>query len=208
MYIEILSDKQQEILSFVKQFKRGFYLVGGTAIALHIGHRRSIDYDLFTFSRLNKTRIKQKIAQTSYRKNILFEDCDQIHFNLNDVKLTFFNYPYQVEHLQKLDNIITMPSLLSLAAMKAFALGRRAKWKDYVDLYFIIKDYYSITEIAVEADKIYGTLFSEKLFREQLIFHKDIDYSEEIEYIIPNPPAKKEVCEELIMIATNIFSSK
>ena len=36
-----------------------------------------------------------------------------------------------------------MPDLLHLAAMKAYALGRRAKWKDYVDLYFILKDFYS-----------------------------------------------------------------
>jgi len=204
MHIEILSDKQQELLPFVKQFKRSFYLVGGTAIALHIGHRRSIDYDLFTFSQLNKSRIKQKIMQTSYRKNIIFEDSDQIHFNLNDVKLTFFNYPYQVEHAQKVDNIILMPSLLLLAAMKAFTLGRRAKWKDYVDLYFIIEKHYTISEIAIEADKIFGTVFSEKLFREQLAFHKDIDYSEEIEYIIPNPPTEKEIKEKLIKITTDI----
>jgi len=208
MHLEILSDKQQELLSFVKQFKRSFYLVGGTAIALYIGHRRSIDYDLFTFSRLNKSVIKQKIQQSSYKKNIIFEDIDQIHFNLNDVKLTFFYYPYQVEHLQKFEDIISMPSLLSLAAMKAFALGRRAKWKDYVDLYFIIKDFYTVSEIAAEADKIFGTLFSEKLFREQLAFHKDIDYSEEIEYIILNPPAEKEVKEELIRISTNMFNNK
>ena len=207
MHTEILSDKQRELLSFVKQFKRSFYLVGGTAIALHIGHRRSIDYDLFTFSQLNKSKIRQKIMQTSYKKNIIFEDYDQIHFNLNDVKITFFNYPYQVEHTQKFDDIITMPSLLSLAAMKAFALGRRAKWKDYVDLYFIIKNFHTITEIVVEADKIYGNLFSEKLFRGQLAFHKDIDYSEEIEYIIPNPPTEEDVKEELIRIATEIFTN-
>jgi hypothetical protein len=110
-----------------------------------------------------------------------------------------------VEHLQKLENIISLPSLLSLAAMKAFALGRRAKWKDYVDLYFIIKDFYSITEIAAEANKIYGTLFSEKLFRTQLTYFNDVNYSEEVEYIIPNPPTEEEVKEELIRIATDIF---
>jgi len=205
MHLEIFSDKQQEVLPFIAQFKRNFYLVGGTAIALYIGHRRSIDYDLFTFSRLNKARIRQIIMQSPYKKNLIFEDQDQIHFYLNDVKLTFFNYPYQVEHSQKLDNIITLPSLLSLAAMKAFALGRRAKWKDYVDLYFIIKNFYTIKEIVAEADKIYGTLFSEKLFREQLAFHKDINYSEEIEYLIPNPPIDEEIKKELIRIATDIY---
>ena len=206
MHTEILSDKQQELLSFITEFKQSFYLAGGTAIALYIGHRRSIDYDLFTFSRLNKARIKQKIAQMPYNKNIIYEDYDQIHFNLNDVKLTFFNYPYQVEHLQKLDNIIPLPSLLSLAAMKAFALGRRAKWKDYVDLYFLLTNRFSIKEISQRADEIYGDLFSEKLFRAQLTYFEDINYSEEIEYLISDPPSEKEVKEELIRIATDIFN--
>jgi hypothetical protein len=67
--------------------------------------------------------------------------------------------------------------------MKAFALGRRAKWKDYVDLYYIIKDNYSIKDISAEAKQIFGDLFSEKLFREQMAFHKDIDYSEPVEYL-------------------------
>ena len=48
MYPEILSTQQRELLPFISHFKRNFYLVGGTAIALHLGHRRSIDFDLFT----------------------------------------------------------------------------------------------------------------------------------------------------------------
>ena len=67
--------------------------------------------------------------------------------------------------------------------MKAFVMGRRAKWKDYVDLYFILKESFSIKDISTEAERIYGQLFSEKLFREQLAFHKDIDYSEQVEYM-------------------------
>ncbi len=59
--------------------------------------------------------------------------------------------------------------------MKAFALGRRAKWRDYVDLYFILKDFYSIEEVAGEAMRIFPAQFPEKLFRQQLAFHKDID---------------------------------
>ncbi|MDO8952122.1 MAG: hypothetical protein Q7U86_05815 [Draconibacterium sp.] len=47
MHREILSNEQVNLLSIVKQFKREYYLVGGTAIALQIGHRRSIDFDLF-----------------------------------------------------------------------------------------------------------------------------------------------------------------
>jgi hypothetical protein len=183
MYLEILSHQQRELLPFIAQFKRSFYLVGGTAIALHIGHRRSIDFDLFTAKKLDKSRIRQKIFELPFSKQVFFEDVDQAHFYVNNVKITFFQYPYPVEHSEKLDAVISLPSLLSLSAMKAFALGRRAKWKDYVDLYFLLKNHFSIREISMEAERIFGQLFSEKLFREQLAFHKDIDFSESIEYL-------------------------
>jgi hypothetical protein len=71
--------------------------------------------------------------------------------------------------------------------MKSFALGRRSKWKDYVDLYFILKDYYSVKQIVEVSENIYGQLFSEKLFRAQLSYFDDIDYSEDVEYLVKQP---------------------
>jgi hypothetical protein len=183
MHLNILSAQQDKLLSFISNFRRNYYLVGGTAIALHIGHRRSIDYDLFTDKTLNKSLIRKKIFELNFSKQILYEDIDQMHFLINEVKITFFNYPYLVKHNEMVKRYISMPSLLTLSAMKAFALSRRAKWKDYVDLYFILKDYYSIKDISTEANDIFGDLFSEKLFREQMAFHEDIDYSEPVEYL-------------------------
>jgi hypothetical protein len=198
MHLNILSDRQNELLSFISGFRRNYYLVGGTAIALHIGHRRSIDYDLFTAKTLNKSLIKRKIFEQKYGKQLLFEDIDQMHFLLNDVKITFFNYPYPIKHDEMVKRFISMPSLITLSAMKAFALGRRAKWKDYVDLYFILKDYYSIKDISTEANIIFGDLFSEKLFREQMSFHEDIDYSEPVEYLPGFEVTEKEIKDFLI----------
>lgn len=64
MYKEILSDKQLELLPTMAKFRREYYLVGGTAIALHLGHRRSIDFDLFKPSALNHKMIDDfSIAQ-------------------------------------------------------------------------------------------------------------------------------------------------
>jgi hypothetical protein len=183
MRLEILTTQQRELLPFIASFRRSFYLVGGTAIALHIGHRRSIDFDLFALKKFNRTRIKQKVFELPYHKQTIFDDIDQVHFFINGVKTTFFYYPYPVEHCEMLNGVISMPSLLSLSAMKAFALGRRAKWKDYVDLYFLLKDQKNKKNISTEAGRIFGQLFSEKLFREQLAFHKDIDYSELVEYM-------------------------
>jgi hypothetical protein len=205
MHHEIFNSDQLEMLPYIKGFHRSFYMVGGTAIALHIGHRRSIDFDLFTLSQLNKSRIKGKLLQIPFKQIPIFEDYDQLHLLINNVKFTFFSYPYSIQHPVKIDSIITIPSLLSLAAMKAFAMGRRAKWKDYVDLFFIIRDYYSIEEISLEAKKIFDQFFSEKLFREKLSFHKDIDYSEPVEFLVP-PVPDDEIKAFLIDKATDIFS--
>jgi hypothetical protein len=183
MHPEIFSKSQIELLPYIKKFQRSFYMVGGTAIALHLGHRRSIDFDLFTPVRIRKYRIRNILQQIPFDQFPLFEDYDQLHLTVNNVKITFFSFPYPIQHEVKVDKFITIPSLISLASMKAFALGRRAKWKDYVDLYYILKDHYTIDDISKEANSNFGQMFSEKLFREQLAFHKDIDFSEPVEYI-------------------------
>lgn len=203
MHPEIFSNNQVELLPYIKKFERSFYMVGGTAIALHLGHRRSIDFDLFTQSKLVKSRIKVKLREIPFVQVNLFEDSDQLHLMINNVKVTFFSFPYPIRHEIKIENCVSIPSLLTLSSMKAFALGRRAKWKDYVDLYFILKDHYSIEEVSKEADLNFGQLFSEKLFREQLAFHKDIDYSEPVEYLstpVPEEEIKNFLIEKSIDI--------
>ncbi len=179
-------------------------MTGGTAIALHIGHRRSIDFDLFSQSQLNKSHIKTKLLHIPFNQTPVFEDYDQLHMLVNNVKITFLSYPYTVTHPVNVGSVITIPSLLSLAAMKAFALGRRAKWKDYVDLYCILREHYTIREICREAEKIFNHQFSEKLFRQQLAFHKDIDYSESVEFITSSAP-DDEIKAFLIDKATDLF---
>lgn len=82
--------------------------------------------------------------------------------------------------------------------MKAYALGRRAKWKDYVDLYFLIRDHYTISEISQKTLEIFEGNFNTKLFREQLCYFEGINYDEEVEYLIPNPPSDAEVKRFLI----------
>lgn len=77
--------------------------------------------------------------------------------------------------------------------MKAYALGRRAKWKDYVDLYFILRDHHSMSEISSKAAELFAGNFNTKLFREQICYFDYIDYAEEVEYLIPNPPTDDEI---------------
>jgi hypothetical protein len=203
MHNQILTKEQLELLPYISDFNRSFYLVGGTAIALHIGHRRSVDFDLFTQSKLRKSAINSKLEKFPFKKVRLFEDVDQLHLIINGIKVTFLSFPHTINHPIKVERYIKIPTLLTLSSMKAFALGRRAKWKDYVDLYFILRDYYTIKDIKEEAEKNFGELFSEKLFREQLAFHKDIDYSEPVEFLLP-APSNTEIKQFLIDKAIDI----
>jgi hypothetical protein len=73
-----------------------------------------------------------------------------------------------------------------------------------VDLYFILKEKFSFDEINQRAIEIYGDLFSDKLFRSQLSYFEDIDHTEEVEYIISNPPTEDEIKHFLIEVSTAI----
>lgn len=201
---EVLNDKQIELLPLIGEFKREYYLVGGTAIALYLGHRRSIDFDLFKFAPLNRKKNLEKVQSSGFPSIVTWNVTDQMNLVVNEVKVTFFQYPFQIKANNSFDNIIKLPELLNLAAMKAYALGRRSKWKDYVDLYFLLKKKFSIEEICQRAIEIYGDLFSDKLFRSQLSYFEDVDYSEEVDYIIPSPPSDDGIKQYLIEISTAI----
>ncbi|HZK94678.1 MAG TPA: nucleotidyl transferase AbiEii/AbiGii toxin family protein [Prolixibacteraceae bacterium] len=204
MHIEILNKNQVELLPLVKQFKREFYLVGGTAIALHIGHRRSIDFDLFKLSPLKPKSIIQTISDFEFPYSVTRRVTEQLNVNIHDVKFTFFQYPFKVNASEKLEDILRLPSLIDLAAMKAYALGRRSKWKDYVDVYFILKYHFTVKQISDRTTDLFGQLFSEKLFRARLSYFVDIDHTESVEFIIP-PVSDEEIKSFLIDKATDIF---
>lgn len=201
MYKEILNDNQLALLPTMSSFKREYYLVGGTAIALYLGHRRSIDFDLFKYGRIYPKRTLDKLSASGFPFHITRRVEEQINLIINEVKVTFFQYPFQIEPVNHFEDCFRLPSLLQLSAMKAYALGRRSKWKDYVDLYFLLNNEFSISEISSCATQLYGDLFSEKLFRSQLCFFDDIDYSESVDFIIPSPPSEETIKKSLTAIA-------
>ncbi len=182
MHKEILTKTQLDLLPIVKLFSNQFGLVGGTAIAFHLGHRESIDFDLFSFDEFNNYSIKKRIVKNRAIDDVLINRKGEYTFLIGGAKFTFFQFPYKINFSESFDNIIKLPDLLTLAAMKAFALGQRAKWKDYVDLYFILKNNHTVADITAKGVKMFGNEFNEKLFRTQLCYFEDISYSEKIIY--------------------------
>ena len=182
-------------------------MVGGTAIALHIGHRLSLDFDLFTHKKIRPLVAKKAIANfAASEKKLLWESNDQIHYRINSIKFTLFEYPFMIPAQINFEDIIRIPNLKQLAAMKAFALGGRAKWKDYVDLYFILKEHYSLAEVIEESEKLFSTSsFNAKLFIEQLSFFKDINYDEQVDYMPGFEKTEDEIKNFLVEVATQKF---
>ncbi len=182
MFKNILNRDQENLLPLVKSFSSNYYLVGGTSIALHLGHRRSIDFDLFTDNTFDPLHLRTKILK-DYKIDQTFSQGEgELTVLINKVKVTFFHHPFVIERSVDFDFIIKLPDLLTLGAMKAFALGRRAKWKDYVDLYFIFQQH-SFKDLINKTNSIFKNEFNEKLFRTQLGYFEDIDHSEEIQYM-------------------------
>ncbi len=205
MHLNILNKQQLELFPFIEKYFKQYYLVGGTAIAFHIGHRASIDFDLFTAQKINATAIKNNVLKTGFQSHIIVQKTDQIHFILNGVKLTYFEFPFRIDAPVFYKNTFKIPSLLTLAAMKAFALGGRGKWKDYVDLYFIIKDHHSILEICAHAKIIFTDVFNPVLFIKQLTYFDDISFEEQVEFMPGFEVDEQVVKDFLIDVALKDF---
>ena len=175
MHHEALTDEGKTIWPLLKRFD-GFYLAGGTALALQIGHRVSVDFDLFSPEDINKnllSKVKKVFQQRTVYPSV--NNPDELTVLVGNVKITFLKYPFlAIEDLVVLDGIPTL-SVKEIAATKAYAIGRRGTFKDYIDLYFIISENYaSLKETVDLADKKFAHEFNSRLFLEQLIFMDDI----------------------------------
>lgn len=203
MHPEVLDRGQSRLLPLIGRFADSFYLAGGTAMALQIGHRRSIDFDLFSNAEINPGRLAGTLTRLGHViEHVFTESGDELTLAVDGVRLSFVFYPFTIRHDVWYDRIISMPDLPTLAAMKAYALGRRAKWKDYVDLHEIFANHAPFDTVVSQASAIFQGAFNQRLFREQLCYFEDIDFSEEIDYLHPNPAGTDRVKAELTRLAT------
>src|SRR3989338_5488513 len=114
MHDEILTKTQKELLGLIKKFSPRFGLVGGTACALHLGHRRSIDFDLFTFRPFDNGYIRKIITKTARIDQVVLDEKGQYTLVIDGVPFTFFQYPFPVTFSCKFGNVIKMPNLITL----------------------------------------------------------------------------------------------
>lgn len=142
IFYDILDKKRLKLLPLFKFFKKDFYLGGGTALSLQIGHRDSLDFDFFgkeeidvkkIFSLLKNVFKGHKILKIQEEKNTLTVLID------GAIKVSFFGYPYKLLNKTIDGENIRLASIQDIGCMKLSAITSRASSKDYIDLYYILQ---------------------------------------------------------------------
>lgn len=159
-------------------------LGGGTAIMLLLAHRQSFDLDVFLEKPIPKNLlVKLKLF---YKKRLALPIMDSENelsvIITPKIKLSFIYFPFSPLH--PLIKTESMPVFApqDLASNKAYVIGRRGAWRDYVDLFCLLKSGLSLKKVVTETGKRFGGAFSEKLFLEQLTYWGDLkDFT--IDYI-------------------------
>jgi Nucleotidyl transferase AbiEii toxin, Type IV TA system len=180
-HLEILPPAQRQLWRELDQVPSEFTLYGGTAIALHLGHRQSGDFDFFGNRSFDAAILQATIpflaeAKTAHReKNTL----TAILNRGSEVTVSFFgvpNLPRLVSPLVSVDNGLKIASLLDLAGTKASVVQLRAEAKDYVDLDALITKGGITLPMALAAGQaLYGPSFNPQITLKSLSYFDDGD---------------------------------
>jgi hypothetical protein len=139
MHENILNPQQKsnlELLGKIPEIKQ-FYLAGGTALALQIGHRYSVDLDFFTDRKFSTSKfLKKLLAHPNCAKQSMSKGT--LYVTLNNVSSSFIVYLYPlIDESISSSWGIQLASIVDIGAMKINAIGGRGYRRDFIDLYFL-----------------------------------------------------------------------
>ena len=184
LILETLDNKRIYTLNKLRSFRDLGTLGGGTALALQIGHRKSYDFDIFVNKEIDKSvwkKVKEVFGENSYK---VLDTPEQLNLvTPESINITFFLDDYKSIFPDVENESINLMDIKDIAANKAFIQGKRPKWRDYVDLYFVLKNkHLTLEEIINFAIKKFKNDFAQKLFLEQLVYWNDI-HNYEIDFV-------------------------
>ena len=176
---DILPQPQKNLWPELKDVPDIFTLYGGTAIALQLGHRQSIDFDFFSELSFDPDDLLTSIP---FLKNaqITQRSMDTLSVKVDrgaEVYLSFFGRPGigRIEPpLKTQDEVIQVASLLDLAGMKASVVQKRAEWKDYADLVALMDSGISLPMALTAGQLIYTHQFNPQITLKALSYFDDV----------------------------------
>lgn len=147
LHLEAIDAETYDLLKYLQRFKpfKEMRLVGGTSLALQIGHRKSIDIDLFGNYNASAKDIENYLEKYGEVKVIRNTAAIKIYF-INNIKVDVvkYKYPWISDRLSE-DGVI-LSSLKDISAMKLSAITGRGSKKDFIDLYFLLS-HFSLEEM-------------------------------------------------------------
>jgi predicted nucleotidyltransferase component of viral defense system len=178
-----------ETLEFVKKIKSedlpvGSYLGGGTAIALRIGHRKSVDLDFFTPTQFNENQWQQKL-ENEMGFNLIQKDWQTLVGNVQDVKFSLFYYKHNLINETSDFYNIKLASLEDLSAMKLDTVISRGTKRDLIDIYFLAQKF-SLPKMYEFYDKKFGSFKDrEIMIKKSLVYFDDAEKDETPDMLTP-----------------------
>ncbi len=177
LHLGALTPEAKALWPRLSEVSDGYYLAGGTALALQLNHRQSLDFDFFAKKHIPRTQLA-KVERVFRGHRIIpsINNRDELTVLVDGVKFSFISYPFPVLMPFVKKQGIDLLSAREIAATKAYTIGRRGEWKDYVDLYAcLIRKTTTLSEVMKNAQKKYGDGFNDRLLLEQLAYFEDID---------------------------------
>lgn len=189
LYKETVETTTLELLNSLqsKGYLEGFYLVGGTALALKIGHRRSVDLDLFSNFNFDVVQLLENLS-ADFNFNLFFSANNTIKGSIDDIKLDFLSHRYPLIAKPVVEEGIEMLSLQDIIAMKLNAIsssGQRVK--DFIDIFYLLRKFSIEQMIGFYKEKY--TQYNEVSVLKSLVYFDDIDFCDWPE-IIDEPNLK------------------
>lgn len=170
----ILTKRQQKVLELLNDVVREgeFYLAGGTALALQLQHRRSIDFDFFTPKDFQPESLRRLLSPP----RVVYEARGTLTVMLDEVQVSFFHYPHRLLAAPRFFSGVQVAHPDDLAAMKLSALSSRGSRRDFIDLYFIATAQRPLAEcLALFQKKFEATKMDEYHLLKSLIYFEDAE---------------------------------
>ncbi len=157
MFAGTLSDHAKATLALLGKsgLVKDAYLAGGSALALHLGHRYSIDFDFFTPKKFDPLKLSKSFNKIGEFREDLAKGISLIG-TLNGVKLSYFEYDYPLIAKPGEFLNVSIADVSDIAAMKIVAIMDRGTKKDFVDLFELVNNGYKVEKIFSYYQKKYG----------------------------------------------------
>lgn len=143
LHTQVLSEAQNEVLVKLFFLKRsGFYLAGGTALALQLGHRTSLDFDFYTKTHFDSVLLYKEIENV-FGDNVVLSlrEKDTVFCKIFGIDHSFFWYKYPLVQKPVVFGGVSLASPQDIAAMKLIAVYQRPAKRDYIDIYFLLETF-------------------------------------------------------------------